>query len=82
MRFPERTNTDYAINEESVVYDLDAVTVCFFAKDNLSKSSTDNKCLYSYAIPENHNELAVCTSPTLRVLIQGVRRYFMLVHKK
>lgn len=31
LRFKERTTTDYAILEDSIVYDLDAATVCFFA---------------------------------------------------
>ena len=30
MTFPRRTNTDYAIKEDSIVYDLDAVTGLFF----------------------------------------------------
>ena len=74
MTFPRRTNTDYAIKENSIVYDLDAVTVCFFARDNPDESSTDNQCLYSYAVTGVDNELTVCTSPMLRVLIQGHRR--------
>ncbi|KAL9972300.1 hypothetical protein ACROYT_G018584 [Oculina patagonica] len=74
MTFPERTNTDYAIKENSIAYDLNAVTVCIFARDNPYESGTDNQCLYSYAVTGQHNELTVCTSPALRVLIQGIRR--------
>ena len=75
MRFPERTNTDYAITENSIVYDLDAVTACFFARDNPNESSNENNCVYSYAVPGYHNDLTVCTSPVLRALIQGNSRY-------
>ncbi len=82
MTFPERTNTDYAIKENSIAYDLNAVTVCFFARDNPYESGTDNQCLYSYAVTGQHNELTVCTSPALRVLIQGIRRYLNLGYKR
>lgn len=73
------------MKENSIMYDLNAVTVCFFARDNpeefsesrsTESSGSDNECLYSYAVPGDHNELTVCTYPTLRVLIQGVRRYW------
>ena len=76
MTFPRRTNTDYAIKENSIGYDLNAVTICFFARDmyNPEESSTDNQCLYSYAVSTEHNELTLCTSPMLRVLIQGRSR--------
>ena len=74
MTFPRRTNTDYAIKENSILYDLDAVTVCFFARVDPNESTGDNQCLYSYAVYEDDNELTVCTSPMLRVLIQGNSR--------
>ncbi|KAL9972422.1 hypothetical protein ACROYT_G018721 [Oculina patagonica] len=83
MVFQELTNTDYAIKENSIVYDLDAATVCFFAKD-----TDDNKpyvadfnvyeCLYSYnvAVETWGNALMLCTYPTLTVEFDyGAKRY-------
>ena len=76
MIFSKHTTTDYAIKENSIVYDLNAATVCFFAKDtDDNKPTSDNQCLFSYAVSEQHNELTFNTSPVLRVLINGNRRY-------
>ena len=75
MLFQERTDTDYAIKENSIVYDLDAATLCFFARDNPNDSSDDNQCPYSYAVPGVDNEFTFCTTPVLRVLILGTSRY-------
>ncbi|KAL9972416.1 hypothetical protein ACROYT_G018715 [Oculina patagonica] len=47
MIFQEHTTTDYAIKENSIMYDLEAATVCFFAKD-----TDDNKPSGVYAMNE------------------------------
>lgn len=76
LRFKERTNTDYAILENSIAYDLLTTTVCFFARDtDENKPQNDNQCLYSYAVTGHHNALTFFTTPVLRVLINGNRRY-------
>ena len=80
MRFPERTITDYAIKVNSIVYNLDAVTLCLFAKDNPNESSNDNNCPYSYAVAGMDNEFTFCAVPDLRVLIHGNRRYLPWYH--
>lgn len=80
LRFKERTTTDYAILEDSIVYDLDAATVCFFAKDTDSnKPPNEYQCVYSYAVSDQNNELLFCTSPVLRVLVDGVGRYLTCI---
>lgn len=80
LRFKERTTTDYAILEDSIVYDLDAATVCFFAKDRDSnKPPNEYQCVYSYAVSDHNNELLFCTSPVLRVLVDGVGTYLTCI---
>ena len=63
MVFPERRN---AIKQE-----LRAITLRSFVKDNVSDSSNEKQCPYSYAVSEQHNEFSFCTSPALQVLING-----------
>lgn len=76
MIFQAPTITDYAMKENAVLYDLDAVTVCFIAVNLRHGAPMDeNQCPFSYAVPGSDNELTLCTSPTLRVLIHGKRRY-------
>ena len=79
MTFLRRTDTDFAIKESSIAYDLHEVTVCFFARDNPNESSGDHQCLYSYAVSGERNALTVCPCPKLQVLLQGNRRYVMFV---
>ena len=78
LGFKERTITDYAVLEDSIGYDLDATTVCFFAKDtdhDKPTIGTSTQCVYSYAVTGQTNALNFCTYPALRVLINGVKRY-------
>ncbi|KAL9972414.1 hypothetical protein ACROYT_G018712 [Oculina patagonica] len=80
MIFEEHTTTDYAIKENSIMYDLDAATVCFFAKD-----TDDNKpgryggeqCVYSYNVAGTvaGNALLLCTTPKLNVYFDNTVRY-------
>ncbi|KAL9961875.1 hypothetical protein ACROYT_G030907, partial [Oculina patagonica] len=73
MIFPEHTTTDYAIKESSIVYDLDAATVCFFAKDTDDNKPSGghggDECVYSCKTDEATwgNALSFCTTPTLNV---------------
>ncbi|KAL9972420.1 hypothetical protein ACROYT_G018719 [Oculina patagonica] len=84
MIFEEHTTTDYAIKENSIMYDLDAATVCFFAKD-----TDDNKpgrygceqCVYSYNVAGTvaGNALLLCTTPKLNVYFDNTVRYAEVV---
>lgn len=75
MMFRERTDTDYAIRENSIVYNLDAATVCFFARNTDDNIPSDtSQCLYSYAVPGSDNQLTFCTSPVLRMHLANTRR--------
>ncbi|KAL9972303.1 hypothetical protein ACROYT_G018587 [Oculina patagonica] len=71
MVFPERTNKNYALKENAFGNGLKAVTLCFFAKDNPNDSSKKFQCPFSYGVSVSHNELTLCTSPTLRVMVNG-----------
>lgn len=75
---PHDQTTDYAILENSIVYDLNAATVCFFVKD-----TDDNKpafpgypveVVYSYAVSEPMNMLEVFTYPKLYAHVGGQER--------
>lgn len=78
MVFPERTNKNYALKENAFASGLEAVTLCFFAKDNPRDSSDEFQCPFSYGVSGSHNELTFCTSPTLRVLVNGEIRFFFI----
>ncbi|KAL9972259.1 hypothetical protein ACROYT_G018536 [Oculina patagonica] len=72
MMFQEHTTTDYAVKENSIVYDLDATSVCFLVKDtDDNKPSGYEQCLYSYRAPGAENALNILTTPTLRALLNG-----------
>ncbi|KAL9972258.1 hypothetical protein ACROYT_G018534 [Oculina patagonica] len=82
MIFQEHTTTDYAIKENSIVYDLDAATVCFFAKDTDNdkpySASGASECVYSYNDGGSKwgNALMLCTTPSLNVWLgDGDVRY-------
>lgn len=77
MFFVQHTDTDYAIRRHSIVYNLNAATLCLFAKDIPSESSDDNQCPYSYAVSGMDNEFTFCAVPNLRVLIHGDKRYLL-----
>ena len=80
MVFPERTIKNYALVKNVIMHGLDAVTLCFFVKDDPWDRSNQRQCPYSYAVPGEHNEFSFCTSPTLEVVIDGVTRFsFFLV---
>lgn len=51
--------------------------MCFFARFTDDHTGR-HQCLYSYAVLGSHNEPTVFTSPNLRVLIHGHRRYLTL----
>lgn len=75
MVFPKRSIRNYALKRKAFPDGLEAVTLCFFAKDNPNESSNQFQCPYSYAVPGAHNELSLCTSPTLRVMVNGEKRF-------
>ncbi|KAL9972415.1 hypothetical protein ACROYT_G018713 [Oculina patagonica] len=81
MLFQEHTTTDYGIKAKSIVYDLDAATVCFFAKHTDDNKPSGvyamNECVYSYNVAETlaGNALLLCTSPSLNVWFGGTKRY-------
>ncbi|KAL9972430.1 hypothetical protein ACROYT_G018729 [Oculina patagonica] len=80
MIFQEHTITDYAIKNNSIVYDLHAATVCLFAKDTDDNKPSGgyggNECVYSYSDAEASygNALLLCTSPSLRVWLENTQR--------
>ena len=78
LRFKERTITDYAILENSIAYDLDAATVCFFAKYT-DPNSLPNvyTFVYSYAYTGDDNELQICINPVLKAYVNDIGRYFI-----
>ena len=75
MVFPERRVENYVLIRNAIKQELRAITLCSFVKDNVSDSSNEKQCPYSYAVPGQHNEFSFCTSPTLEVLINGTARY-------
>ncbi len=77
MVFPERTNKNYALKENAFTNGLKAVTLCFFAKDNPNDSSDKFHCPFSYGVSGSHNELTLCTSPSLRVMVNEEIRFVL-----
>ena len=88
LRFKERTITDYAILENSIAYDLDAATVCFFAKyTDPNPLPNVYTFVYSYAYTGDDNELLVCQIlflwllstifPVLVATVNNIQRYFI-----
>ena len=78
LSFKERTITDYAILENSIVYDLSATTVCFFVRHTDNKEP-QNQCVYSYADAGSTpwaNVLTFSLFPLLEVIVDGDKRYF------
>ncbi|KAL9972431.1 hypothetical protein ACROYT_G018730 [Oculina patagonica] len=81
MIFQEHNTTDYAIKENSIVYDLDAATVCFFARDTDENKPPGEDgagdCVYSYDDGEAiwGNALTLCTSPSLNAWFDDTRRF-------
>lgn len=75
MVFPERRVENYVLIRNAIKQELGAITLCSFVKDNVSDSSNEKQCPYSYAVPGQHKEFSFCTSPTLEVLINGTARY-------
>ncbi len=81
MIFQEHTTTDYAIKENTIAYDLNAATVCFFAKDtDDNKPSSGHggvECVYSYNDGKAYagNALELCTAPKLNVWFGSSERY-------
>ena len=76
--FLKHTITDYAIKNNSIVYNLNAATVCFFARDtDANKPSGKYQCLYSYAAESSiwGNGLVLCTTPVFSVWIDKSQRY-------
>ena len=71
MVFTKRTSKNYALKEKAFAKGLEAVTLCFFANEDPNESSDEFQCPFSYGVPGSHNELTFCTSPTLRVLVNG-----------
>ena len=78
LRFKERTITDYAILKNSIAHDLDAATVCFFAKDTDTRSNK-HACtyVYSYAVTGEDNALQICTHPVLKAHVNNIGRYLI-----
>ncbi|KAL9972439.1 hypothetical protein ACROYT_G018741 [Oculina patagonica] len=74
MIFQEHTTTDYAKIENSITNDLNAVSVCFFARDNDANKPDTEQCLFSYTVNGADNSLLIITSPTLRVIINDKKR--------
>ena len=71
--------TNYAMIENTIVYDLHAVSICMIAQWNPFRvEPTDSECVFSYAVPGSDNELTLCSYPTSRVFIHGERRYSQL----
>ena len=64
MVFPERRVENYVLIRNAIKQELRAITLCSFVKDNVSDSSNEKQCPYSYAVPGQHNEFSFCTSPT------------------
>ncbi len=74
MIFQEHTTIDYAKIENSITNDLNAVSVCFFARDNDANKPDTEQCLFSYTVNGADNSLLIITSPTLRVIINDKKR--------
>ena len=74
MVFPERRFENYVLIRNAIKQGLRAITLCSFVKDNVSDSSNEKQCPYSYAVSGQHNEFSFCTSPALQVLINGTTR--------
>ena len=71
--------TDYAKKEDAIRQSLSAVTVCMIAKWFSRDSEADlEKCVFSYAISGQTNELVICLRPTLRVMIHNMQRFSQL----
>ena len=71
---------DYAMKENEILYDLDAVTICMFANWNpMNFSPEGDQCMFSYAVPGSHNELTLFTYLNLRILIHGNRRFYLVL---
>ena len=78
MVFPERNIKNYALKKKAFSKGLTAVTLCSFVKDNPDDTSGEFQCPYSYAVNGSDNEMSFCTSPTLRVIINGEKRFVYL----
>ncbi|KAL9972418.1 hypothetical protein ACROYT_G018717 [Oculina patagonica] len=78
MFFKEHTTTDYAIKNNSDVYDLHATTVCLFAKDtddNKPSGGDVSGCVYSaYPATTQGNSPLLCTYPKLNVWFSSTER--------
>ena len=72
-------NTNYAMKENAIVYNLRAVTFCMIANWNTHHVEThEYQHVFSYAFPGSENELTLLTRPTSRVLLHGVGRFSQL----
>ena len=75
----EGSITDYAMKEDAIRQSLPAVTVCMIAKWFPRDSEADlEKCVFSYAVSGQTNELLLCPRPTFRVMIHNNQRFSQL----
>ena len=76
MMFQQHGTTDYAIKENSIVYDLNAVSVCLFVRDTDENKPSHpqgypTQVVYGYAVPVRTHELEIFTYPKLLAHVGG-----------